>query len=157
MQVKSILQYFRPALSYHMALRLLFCIFLSCRLRKVSLYIRYVILETYSSCHCLSTRPRSKRSKILVVCLLLLYNCVCSSSVQYHLSHFMKNHFMSYPTFNIAAQSVHPCSFGLNVFISNQFIQYNTIFNHTNIRIRTEARAYQVLLLYNILTKCRWQ
>ena len=46
---------------------------------------------------------------------------------------------------------------GLNVFISNQFIQYNTIFNHTNIRIRTEARAYQVLLLYNILTKCRWQ
>ena len=47
--------------------------------------------------------------------------------------------------------------FGLNIFISNQFIQYNTIFNHTNIRIRTEARAYQVLLLNNILTKCRWQ
>ena len=46
---------------------------------------------------------------------------------------------------------------GLNIFISNQFIQYNTIFNHTNIRIRTEARAYQVLLLNNILTKCRWQ
>ena len=38
--------------------------------------------------------------------------------------------------------------FGLNIFISNQFIQYNTIFNHTNIRIRTEPRAYQVLLLY---------
>ena len=37
--------------------------------------------------------------------------------------------------------------FGLNIFISNQFIQYNTIFNHTNITIRTEARAYQVLLL----------
>ena len=36
---------------------------------------------------------------------------------------------------------------GLNIFISNQLIQYNTIFNHTNIRIRTEARAYQVLLL----------
>ena len=36
---------------------------------------------------------------------------------------------------------------GLNIFISNQFIQYNTIFNPTNIRIRTEARAYQVLLL----------
>ena len=29
------------------------------------------------------------------------------------------------------------------------------IYNHPNIRIRTEARAYQVLLLYNILTKCR--
>ena len=43
---------------------------------------------------------------------------------------------------------------GLNIFISNQFIQYNTIVNHTNIRIRTEAKAYQVLLLYNILTKC---
>ena len=36
---------------------------------------------------------------------------------------------------------------GFNIFISNQFIQYNTIFNHTNIRIRTEARAYQVLLI----------
>ena len=44
-----------------------------------------------------------------------------------------------------------------NIFISHQFIQYNTIFNHTNIRIRTEARAYQVLLHYNILTKCRRQ
>ena len=48
-------------------------------------------------------------------------------------------------------------SFGLNIFISNQFIQYNTIVNHTNIRIRTEAKAYQVLLLYNILTKCKRQ
>ena len=45
-------------------------------------------------------------------------------------------------------------TFGLNIFISNQFIQYNTIVKHTNIRIRTEAKAYQVLLLYNILTKC---
>ena len=40
--------------------------------------------------------------------------------------------------------------FGLNIFISNQFIQYNTIVNHTNIRIRTEAKAYQVLLLREI-------
>ena len=47
--------------------------------------------------------------------------------------------------------------FGFNIFISNQFIQYNTIVNHTNIRIRTEAKAYQALLLYNILTKCRRQ
>ena len=44
---------------------------------------------------------------------------------------------------------------GLNIFISNQFIQCNTIFNHTNIRIRAEAKAYQVFLLYNILTKFR--
>ena len=33
----SILQYFRPALSYHMALRPLFCVFLSGRLRQVLL------------------------------------------------------------------------------------------------------------------------
>ena len=46
---------------------------------------------------------------------------------------------------------------GLNIFISNQFIQYNAIIKPTNIRIRTEAKAYQVLLLYNILTKCRRQ
>ena len=44
-------------------------------------------------------------------------------------------------------KNVTPTLFGLNIFISNQFIQYNTIFNHTNIRIRMEARAYQVLLL----------
>ena len=43
--------------------------------------------------------------------------------------------------------------FGLNIFIPNQFIQYNTIVNHTNIRIRMEAKAYQVLLLYNIFDK----
>ena len=30
---------------------------------------------------------------------------------------------------------------GLNIFILNQFIQYNTIFNHTNIKIRTEAKS----------------
>ena len=33
----SILQYFRPALSYHMALRPLFCLFLSGSLRQISL------------------------------------------------------------------------------------------------------------------------
>ena len=40
----SILQYFRPALSYHMALRPLFRLFLSGRLRPVSqcgLYFRF--------------------------------------------------------------------------------------------------------------------
>ena len=35
----SIMQYFRPALSYHLALRPLICLFLSGRLRRVSLYI----------------------------------------------------------------------------------------------------------------------
>ena len=43
MQVKSIaesiLQYFRPSLSYHLPLRPLFCIFLSGRLRQVLLYL----------------------------------------------------------------------------------------------------------------------
>ena len=34
----SILQYFRPALSYNLPLRPLFCLFLSGRLRQVSLY-----------------------------------------------------------------------------------------------------------------------
>ena len=37
----SILQYFQPALSYHMALRPLFCPFLSGRLRQVSLYVYF--------------------------------------------------------------------------------------------------------------------
>ena len=35
----SILQYFRPSLSYHLPLRSLFCLFLSGRLRQVLLYV----------------------------------------------------------------------------------------------------------------------
>ena len=35
---RSILQYLRPALSYHLSLRPLFCLFLGGRLRQVSLY-----------------------------------------------------------------------------------------------------------------------
>ena len=36
---ESILQYFRPSLSYQLSLRSLFCPFLSCRFAKVLLYI----------------------------------------------------------------------------------------------------------------------
>ena len=35
----SILQYFRPSLSYHFPLRPLFCLFLSGRLKQVLLYL----------------------------------------------------------------------------------------------------------------------
>ena len=37
---ESILQYFRPSLSYHLSLRSLFCLFLSGRLRQVLLYVK---------------------------------------------------------------------------------------------------------------------
>ena len=36
---KSILQYFRPSLSYHLSLKPLFCLFFSGRLRQVLLYL----------------------------------------------------------------------------------------------------------------------
>ena len=36
---ESILQYFQPSLSYHLSLRLLFCLFLSGGLRPVLLFI----------------------------------------------------------------------------------------------------------------------
>ena len=36
---ESILQYFRPSLSYHLSLRPLFCLFLGDRLRQVLLYL----------------------------------------------------------------------------------------------------------------------
>ena len=36
----SILQYFRPALSYHFPFRPLFCLFLSGRLRQVLLFLQ---------------------------------------------------------------------------------------------------------------------
>ena len=38
---ESILQYFRPSLSYHLSLRSLFCLFLRGRLRQVLLYCSY--------------------------------------------------------------------------------------------------------------------
>ena len=41
---ESILQYFRPSLSYHLSLRPLVCLFLSGRWRQVSLYI-IILLE----------------------------------------------------------------------------------------------------------------
>ena len=36
---ESILQYFRPALRYHLPLRLMFCLYLIGRLRQVLLYL----------------------------------------------------------------------------------------------------------------------
>ena len=43
----SILQYFRPSLSYHLSLRSLFCIFLSGRLRQVFTVLSYSSVITY--------------------------------------------------------------------------------------------------------------
>ena len=39
----SILQYFRPSLSYHLPLSPLFCLFLSGRLRQVLLYFKCIL------------------------------------------------------------------------------------------------------------------
>ena len=44
----SILQYFRPSLSYHLSIRPLFCLFLSGRLRQVLLYI-FSVMEIGTS------------------------------------------------------------------------------------------------------------
>ena len=40
---ESILQYFRPSLSYHLSARPLFCLFLSGRLRQVLLYVLNIV------------------------------------------------------------------------------------------------------------------
>ena len=42
----SILQYFRPSLSYHLSLRSLFCLFLSGHFTQVLLYCKYRIFLT---------------------------------------------------------------------------------------------------------------
>ena len=49
---ESILQYFRPSLSYHLSLRHLFCPFLSGRLRQVLLYLYF--MQRSSECSDLS-------------------------------------------------------------------------------------------------------
>ena len=41
---ESILQHYRPSLSYHLSLRPLFCLFLSGRLRQVLLFIHYTMV-----------------------------------------------------------------------------------------------------------------
>ena len=51
----SILQFFRPSLSYHLSLRSLFCLLLSGRLRQVLLYINM---------------PKSRYDLIFMVCYL---------------------------------------------------------------------------------------
>ena len=44
----SILQYFQPSISYHLALRPLFCLFLSGHLRQVSLYMfNLLVVQKY--------------------------------------------------------------------------------------------------------------
>ena len=48
----SILQHFRPSLSYHLSLRSLFCLFLSGHLRQVLLYSS-VLFQTYAQNLCL--------------------------------------------------------------------------------------------------------
>ena len=64
----SIVQYFRPALIYHLSLRFLFCLFLSDHLRQVLLYYaNYSLLNL-------------KRSKIESHKLLLLIVLFCFSS-----------------------------------------------------------------------------
>ena len=45
----SILQYFRPSLSYHLSLRSLFCLFLSGRVTQVLLYIQSDNMFSYIS------------------------------------------------------------------------------------------------------------
>ena len=52
LQNESILQYFRPALSYHLSLRPLFCLFLSGRLRQVLTVDDSAgqLLKQYSGC-----------------------------------------------------------------------------------------------------------
>ena len=46
---ENTLQYCQPALSYHLSLRPLFCLFLSGRLRQVSLY-NFLTMRIYSAC-----------------------------------------------------------------------------------------------------------
>ena len=49
MSQESILQYFRPSLSYHLSLRPLICLVLSGRLRQVLLYISFMYMLRHSS------------------------------------------------------------------------------------------------------------
>ena len=43
--LKSILQYVRPSLSYHLLLRSLFCLFISGRFTQVLLFVKYMYID----------------------------------------------------------------------------------------------------------------
>ena len=58
----SILQYFRPSLSYHLSLRSLFCLFLSCRFTQVLLY-----LDTALTLYIPTDRPELFACLVIVV------------------------------------------------------------------------------------------
>ena len=65
----SILQYYRPSLSYHLSLRTLFCLFLSDCLRQVLLYIHVLSqnVETYASKYQRKIFYRSNTVNITIV------------------------------------------------------------------------------------------
>ena len=73
----SILQYFRPSLSYHLSLRSLFCLFLSGRFTQVLLYCFLIklmfsftntMLDLFSSAVTLKTRAMSpKPNQVFII------------------------------------------------------------------------------------------
>ena len=67
---KSILQYFRPSLSYHLPLRPLFCLFLSGRSRQVLLYVIYTRSVSPSECPDLTPEAAMSRPQLLLSSLL---------------------------------------------------------------------------------------
>ena len=90
---ESILQYFRPSLSYHLSLRPLFCLFLSGRLRQGLLYWSYTFLfysrglfvgtvyVPHAVHSCLSVRSSGNLTTLRVERLLAL-NSSCSNTVK---------------------------------------------------------------------------
>ena len=74
----SILQYFRPSLSYHLSLRLLFCLFMSGCLRQVLLYFKGKILYVKTLVYMLGhenirVRYLRNRSVLAVNCCIITH------------------------------------------------------------------------------------
>ena len=75
----SILQYFRPSLSYHLSLRYLFCLFMSGRLRQVLLYVLFFWWHT---------------------CWLVFGMLMCHFLVIFPCSYFSSSHIIIYKVWN---------------------------------------------------------
>ena len=74
----SILQSVRPSLRYHLALRSLFCLFLSGRLRQVLLYFPFAVNYEHATRHFCSVLVSVK----MLGMQILLYQSICTYNLK---------------------------------------------------------------------------
>ena len=100
----SILQYFRPSLSYHLSLRPLFCLFLSGRFKQVSIYCTinlplpkqlFIIAVVSSKLKCCSCYDVSSNN-VLAIFISLVFTLLCLYKPRKYLHMSIHSNYISF-------------------------------------------------------------